>query len=58
MSKRSSSIVLEELAQALGPINDIRNPHYEGVSIFSEDSNAQTVLGSQDRMVLKRLYAQ
>jgi hypothetical protein len=53
-----SSIVLEELAQALGPINDIRNPHYEGVSIFSEDSNAQTVLGSQDRMVLKRLYAQ
>jgi hypothetical protein len=53
-----SSIVLEELAQALGPINDIRNPHYEGVSIFSEDSNAQTILGSQDRMVLKRLYAQ
>jgi hypothetical protein len=53
-----SSIVLEELAQALGPINDIRNPHYEGVSIFSEDSNAQTVLGTQDRMVLRRLYSQ
>jgi hypothetical protein len=53
-----SSIVLEELAQALCPINDIKNPHYEGVSIFSEDSNVQTVLATQDRMVLRRLYAQ
>jgi Protein of unknown function (DUF2927) len=52
-----NSIVLEELAQALGPINDIRNPYYEGVSIFSEDSNEQTILGSQDRMVLKKLYS-
>jgi Protein of unknown function (DUF2927) len=52
------SIVLEELVQALGPINDIKNPAYEGVSIFSEDSNAQTVLGRQDKMVLKRLYAE
>jgi hypothetical protein len=50
------SIMLEELTQALGPINDIRNKAYEGVSIFSEDSNAQTTLGRQDIMVLRRLY--
>ncbi len=50
------SIMLEELTQALGPINDIRNKAYEGVSIFSEDSNTQTKLGTQDIMVLRRLY--
>ena len=50
------SAMLEELTQALGFMTDIRNPAYDGVSIFSEDSNASKTLGPQDIMVLRRHY--
>ncbi|KUF08793.1 DUF2927 domain-containing protein [Pseudoponticoccus marisrubri] len=50
------SAMLEEITQALGLLTDIRNPHYEGVSIFSQDSNASKTLGAQDIMVLRRHY--
>ncbi|NAZ35596.1 DUF2927 domain-containing protein [Rubellimicrobium sp. CFH 75288] len=49
-------VVLEELTQAMGLMTDIRNPHYEGLSVFSEDSNAATRLGPQDRAALRRHY--
>lgn len=50
------SAMLEELTQALGLMTDIRNPAYEGVSIFSQDSNASKTFGPQDIMALKRHY--
>jgi hypothetical protein len=50
------SALIEELAQALGLLTDIRNPDYEGVSIFSEDSNAAKKPGRQDIMALSRHY--
>lgn len=50
------SIVLEEIAQTLGPIYDIRGKYYNTRSIFSQDGNSVTKLGPQDRYVLKRLY--
>ena len=50
------SAMLEELTQALGLLTDIRNPAYEGVSIFSQDSNATKRFGPQDLMVLRRHY--
>lgn len=50
------SVMLEELTQALGLLTDIRNPAYEGVSIFSEDANTATRLGPQDRMAILRHY--
>ena len=49
-------VVLEELTQAMGLMTDIRNPAYEGVSVFSEDSNRVTRLGPQDREALRRHY--
>lgn len=49
-------VVLEELTQAMGLMTDIRNPAYEGVSVFSEDSNRVTRLGPQDRDALRRHY--
>jgi hypothetical protein len=49
-------VVLEELTQAMGLMTDIRNPTYEGVSVFSEDSNRVTRLGPQDREALRRHY--
>lgn len=49
-------VVLEELTQAMGLMTDIRNPAYEGVSVFSEDSNRVTTLGPQDREALRRHY--
>ncbi len=49
-------VVLEELTQAMGLMTDIRNPSYEGVSVFSEDSNRVTRLGPQDREALRRHY--
>lgn len=54
--KHYESAMLEELTQSLGLMTDIRNPHYEGVSIFSEDSNASKTLGPQDIMALRRHY--
>lgn len=50
------SAMIEELTQALGLMTDIRNPAYEGVSIFSQDSNASKDLGPQDLMALRRHY--
>lgn len=49
-------VVLEELTQAMGLMTDIRNPAYEGVSVFSEDSNRVTRLGPQDQEALRRHY--
>jgi hypothetical protein len=49
-------VVLEELTQAMGLMTDIRNAAYEGVSVFSEDSNSATRLGPQDREALRRHY--
>ncbi|GAA4222953.1 hypothetical protein GGQ68_000929 [Sagittula marina] len=50
------SAMLEELTQALGLLTDIRNPVYEGVSIFSQDSNDTKQFSDQDRMALRRHY--
>ncbi len=49
-------VVLEELTQAMGLMTDIRNPAYDGISVFSEDSNSVTRLGPQDREALRRHY--
>lgn len=49
-------VVLEELTQAMGLMTDIRNPAYEGLSVFSEDSNRVTRLGPQDQEALRRHY--
>lgn len=49
-------VLLEELTQALGLMTDIRNPYYQDLSIFSEDSNSVTKLAPQDRMALLRHY--
>ncbi len=51
-------VLLEELTQSLGFLTDIRNPYYDSLSVFSEDSNSVTKLGVQDRMALHRLYPQ
>lgn len=50
------SVMLEELTQSLGLLTDIRNPHYQSRSIFSEDSNDVTTFSPQDLMVLRRHY--
>lgn len=55
--RQYESAMLEEITQALGLLTDIRNPHYEGVSVFSQDSNAAKTLGPQDIMALRRHYA-
>ena len=49
-------VLLEELTQALGLLTDIRNSHYETISVFSEDSNIVRKLGEQDRMAIRRHY--
>lgn len=49
-------VMLEELTQAMGLMTDIRNPAYEGLSVFSEDSNRVTSLGPQDQEALRRHY--
>jgi hypothetical protein len=49
-------VMLEELTQSLGLLTDIRNPDYEKNSVFSEDSNAVTRLGLQDRIALRMHY--
>lgn len=49
-------VLLEELTQAMGFLNDIRNPLYEDDSVFSEDSNSVTRLGRQDRAAILRHY--
>jgi len=54
--RQYESAMLEEITQALGLLTDIRNPAYDGVSIFSEDSNASKTLGPQDIMALRRHY--
>ena len=50
------SVVLEELAQSLGFLFDIENPYYEGVSIFSQDSNETISITGQDRAILRLHY--
>jgi hypothetical protein len=37
-------------------MTDIRNPAYDGVSVFSEDSNAVLRLGPRDKEALRRHY--
>lgn len=54
---QAQSIMVEELSQAMGLMTDIRNPYYESRSVFSEDSNDVIKLGVQDRMALRRHYA-
>ena len=49
-------VVLEEMTQAMGLMTDIRNPTYDGVSVFSEDSNRVLRLGPQDKEALRRHY--
>lgn len=49
-------VLLEEMTQGLGLLTDIRNPYYEGRSVFSEDSNAARVLAPQDRLALQMHY--
>lgn len=50
------SVMLEELTQSLGFLYDIENPFYEGVSIFSQDSNETTAIAGQDRAILRLHY--
>lgn len=54
--KSYESVMLEELAQGLGLMTDIRNPYYDDKSIFSQDSNALKELGVQDISALKTHY--
>lgn len=49
-------VLLEEVTQSLGLMTDIRNPHYETISVFSEDSNSVRKHGPQDRMAILRHY--
>ncbi|WP_210530226.1 hypothetical protein [Rubellimicrobium arenae] len=49
-------VVLEELTQAMGLMTDIRDPYYDDISVFAEDSNSVTRLGPQDREALRRHY--
>jgi hypothetical protein len=49
-------VLLEELTQSLGLLTDIRNPEYERISVFSEDSNTVRKLGPQDRAALRLHY--
>lgn len=59
MQKRAyESAMLEEVTQSLGLMTDIRSPHYEKTSVFSQGSNAATRLGTQDKMALRRHYPQ
>lgn len=49
-------VMLEELTQTMGLLTDIRNPHYNHLSVFSEDTNSVITLAPQDLMVLRRHY--
>lgn len=51
-----TSVMLEEVTQALGLPTDIQNRHYRGRSIFSEGGNRMTTLGAQDARALQRHY--
>lgn len=54
--RQYESAMIEEVTQSLGLMTDIRNPLYNGVSVFAEDSNAAKDLGKQDVMALRRHY--
>ena len=54
--RERAHLIREELTQALGLLTDIRNSHYETISVFSEDSNIVRKLGEQDRMAIRRHY--
>lgn len=49
-------VLLEEVTQSLGLLTDIRNPWYNGRSVFSEDSNSVASLAPQDRLALRMHY--
>jgi len=49
-------VLLEELTQGMGLLTDIRNPFYNAISVFSEDSNSVRKLGPQDRAALRLHY--
>jgi hypothetical protein len=51
-----TSVLLEEITQALGLMTDIRGPAYRG-SLFAEDGNTATRLEGQDAMAVRRHYA-
>lgn len=55
-AREMTSILLEELTQATGLTFDIRDPAYDDVSIFAEDSNSVLRLGYADRAALRRHY--
>ncbi|WP_309668268.1 DUF2927 domain-containing protein [Tabrizicola sp.] len=50
------SVMLEEITQSLGPLFDIENPAYEGVSILSQTSNLTTTIAGQDAALLRWIY--
>ena len=50
------SVMLEEVVQSLGLVNDIRNPYYRSRSIFSETSNETLELRDQDATALRLHY--
>lgn len=50
------SILLEELTQGMGLPFDISDPDYRRRSIFSQETNAVTVLTGQDAAVLRLHY--
>lgn len=50
-----TSVVLEELVQAMGLVTDVVSPAYRD-SIFSEDDNRTTRLRGQDAAALRRHY--
>lgn len=50
------SIVLEELTQGMGLPYDISDPAYRRRSIFSQETNAVTVLTGQDAAMLRLHY--
>ncbi|SMY06566.1 DUF2927 domain-containing protein [Flavimaricola marinus] len=49
-------VLLEEITQSLGLMTDIRNPYYEDISVFSEDSNGVMSLSAQDLFAIRRHY--
>lgn len=50
------SVVLEELIQSLGLLNDVSGRGYYGRSIFDDDSNLVTTIKGQDLAILRLHY--
>jgi hypothetical protein len=50
------SVMLEEVVQSLGLVNDIRNRFYRHRSVFSETDSSTTTLANQDATALRMHY--